>query len=728
MASVDSEMLDAIELRARLSETEQALAALRSGAADAILGVTGSVHQLSGAEKPYLTYFRAMGEGGVTLDQTGHILHGNPRFAEMVGQPISKLHGALFLSFLAPADRSAFTDFLLSATAAATEVSLNSLSGTMPVRVSMNVIDIGPLRATCLVVTDLRERAKAEAELRIAAIAFESQDGIVVTDPGGVIIRVNGGFTRRTGYAATEVVGRTPAVLHSGRQSKAFYAGMWEALKQTGYWQGEIWNRSKCGNVYAEWVTISAVRAPDGRISHYVGVYSDISKNKEALAEIHRLAYYDPLTGLPNRRLLLDRMCQALAGCRRSKRHGALLFLDLDKFKNLNDTRGHDVGDQLLIEVARRIRANVREVDTVARLGGDEFVVMLEELSTDAKKAAMQTRQVGEKLRVALARPYNLPGRDHHCAASLGATIFLGTRETVETLLKQADLALYKAKESGRNALHFFDPTMQTALNERAALEADLHVALDHQQFELYYQPQIGSNHQIIGAEALLRWMHPTRGVVQPGEFIAMAEDTGLIVPIGMWVLDAACAQVNAWSGATATRDLQLAINISARQFRNQDLVDQVSKAVERSGIDPSRLKFELTESTVIANFEDSVAKMRALSSLGIRFSLDDFGTGYSSLSYLTRLPLSQIKIDRSFVANVPDVPRDAVIVQTIVTMATNLKLDVIAEGVETEAQHGYLEQLGCNAFQGYLFSRPLPCSKFEQFLARSTCADQSKE
>jgi diguanylate cyclase (GGDEF)-like protein len=444
---------------------------------------------------------------------------------------------------------------------------------------------------------------------------------------------------------------------------------------------------------------------------------SDITERKRAEDEIHRLAFYDPLTQLPNRRLLQDRLGQALAGGQRSRHYGALLFLDLDNFKTLNDTRGHEAGDRLLIETAQRIQASLRAGDTVARLGGDEFLVILEDLSAEIHDAAVQTREVGEKIREALAEPYLLAGREFHCAASLGVTLFFGEEESVETLLKQADLAMYKAKEAGRNTLRFFDPAMQTALNERSALEADLRLAMEAGQLRLYYQPQVDSAHRMISAEALLRWEHPQRGMVMPDDFISLAEETSLILPIGEWVLATACRQIKVWSTESASRDLKLAVNVSARQFRQPGFVDQVRNILTQTGANPQRLTIELTESMVLDDVADAFKKMHALTAIGIGFSLDDFGTGSSSLSYLTRLPLDQLKIDRSFVLNLPEDRNDAIIAQTIITMAKSLGLDVIAEGVETEAQREFLEQHHCTGYQGYLFSRPLPLAEFSQRL-----------
>jgi diguanylate cyclase (GGDEF)-like protein/PAS domain S-box-containing protein len=570
------------------------------------------------------------------------------------------------------------------------------------------------------VLIEVSERSLVENELRIAATAFEAQEGMLVTDANGVILRVNQAFTHITGYSASDAVGQTPRMLQSGRHNANFYATMWKSIDSVGNWEGETWNRRKNGEIYPQHLTITAVKEPGGTVTNYVAALVDVTLREAATEKIKRLAFYDPLTDLPNRRMLLDRLRQALASSSRSGRGGALLFLDLDNFKNLNDTRGHVVGDRLLIETTQRIVANVREGDTVARLGGDEFVVMIENLSHDPHEAAIQTGQVGEQLRESLARPYALDGRDFHCPASIGVALFRGQEESVETLLQHADLAMYKAKSGGRNTLRFFDPAMQSALDERSALEADLRLALTRQEFSLHYQPQIDSPRRVIGAEALLRWTSAERGPVPPGEFIPLAEETGLILPIGHWVLATACAQLKAWSAAAMTRALRLAVNISARQFRQPDFVAQVSAVLAETGADPTRLKIELTESMALDDVGDTLEKMHALKALGIGFSLDDFGTGNSSLSYLTKLPLDQLKIDRSFILNLSSNRNDAVIAQTIITMAMSLELDVIAEGVETEAQRRFLEHHGCHQFQGFLFSRPLPLRDFESFLGEN--------
>ncbi len=563
---------------------------------------------------------------------------------------------------------------------------------------------------------DITARKQVEEELRIAATAFDTQQGMVLTDTDGTILRVNQAFTRLTGYSAEEAVGKTPHLLSSGRQDQAFYQNMWGNLLEQRYWQGEVWNRRKDGTIYAEWLTISAVPDSNGDTAHYLGSFSEITQHKEAEAEIHRLAYYDPLTQLPNRRLLNDRLSQALAASARSGKYGALLFIDLDNFKTLNDTLGHDMGDVLLQQVARRLVGCVREGDTVAREGGDEFIVLLESLGDSSGEAAILTEIIGEKILTTLNHAYQLASYDYHSTPSIGITLFIDHLSSEEELLKRADIAMYQAKRSGRNAMCFFDPAMQAVVTAHAKLEADLHSALAQNQFRLYFQMQTRHG-QIIGAEVLLRWQHPERGLVEPLEFISLTEETGLIVPIGLWVLEVACTQLKIWEGAAQTQHLQLAVNVSARQFHQTDFVEQVCSVLEKTAIKPERLKLELTESLVLDNIDETISKMQTLKKIGVRFSMDDFGTGFSSLAYLTQLPLDQLKIDQSFVHNIGVLPTDAIIVQTIIAMADSLGLEVIAEGVETEQQRAFLELHGCPDCQGYLLGRPVPLVEFESSL-----------
>ncbi|MFA6920304.1 MAG: EAL domain-containing protein [Gallionella sp.] len=558
------------------------------------------------------------------------------------------------------------------------------------------------------------QRKKAEDDLRIAATAFESQEGMFITDTQGAILRVNRAFSHITGYSSDEVIGCNPRLLSSGRQSADFYAAMWQSIHDTGAWEGEIWNRRKNGEIYPEYLTVTAVKDAGSSISNYVATFNDITVSKTAADEIRNLAFYDPLTGLPNRRLLMDRLHQALATSTRSGLQGSLLFIDLDNFKTLNDTLGHDVGDMLLQQVALRLTSCVREGDTVARLGGDEFVVMLEDLSCHSVDAAAQTENVGEKILATLNQPYQLAQHAYHNSPSIGATLFNDHERSTEELMKQADIAMYQAKKAGRNTLRFFDPMMQDTINARAALEIELRTALENHQFRLYYQIQINNQLHPVGAEALIRWIHPERGIIPPAQFIPLAEETGLILPIGLWVLNTACAQLKKWQDDALTRDLVLAVNVSAKQFRQSDFVTQVKTVLQHHGIDPGFLKLELTESLLLENIEDTIATMNALKDVGVRFSLDDFGTGYSSLQYLKRLPLDQLKIDQSFVRDIATDSSDKAIVRTIIAMTQSMNLKVIAEGVETEEQRQLLHDKGCTHFQGYLFGRPVTIEQFE--------------
>lgn len=457
----------------------------------------------------------------------------------------------------------------------------------------------------------------------------------------------------------------------------------------------------------------------EGQIGGRVWSFRDITDRESDHAEIHRLAFHDALTMLPNRRLLIDRLQQMRSVEARSKQYGALLLIDLDNFKTLNDTLGHDMGDLLLQQVAQRLTACVRAADTVARLGGDEFVVMLDGLSELAEEAATQAEAVGEKILTALNQPYVLADHDYSGSPSIGVTLFSGHHTSNDELLKQADLAMYQSKTAGRNTMRFFDPEMQAIVNDRAHLEADLREAVKQSQFILYYQLQVIGDGRPTGMEALVRWRHPQRGLVPPAEFIPLAEETGLILPLGLWVLETACSQLATWGAQPDMEHLSMAVNVSAKQLHQADFVDQVLAVIARTGANPNRLKLELTESLLVTNVESTIAKMTYLKAHGVGFSLDDFGTGYSSLSYLKRLPLDQMKIDQSFVRDILTDPNDAAIARMVVALAQSMGLAVIAEGVEIEAQRDFLARLGCHAYQGYLFSRPLPLDEFEAFMKR---------
>ena len=566
----------------------------------------------------------------------------------------------------------------------------------------------------------LADRKKAAEQLLIAATAFESQEAMMVTDTNGIVLRINKAFAETTGYSPEEIVGQTPRLLRSGRHDEAFYRQMWESINLTGAWQGEIWDRHKSGNQYLKWLTISAVRNAEGGITHYIGTHYDLTERKKAEERINALAFYDQLTNLPNRILLVEHLNRSMAASLRSGSHGALLFIDLDNFKTLNDTQGHEMGDLLLKQVADRLKQCVRGEDTVARQGGDEFVVLLSDLGTGEPEAASTAESIAEKILEQLNLPYQIGHFSHHSTASIGVTLFSGNQSSVDDLMKQADLAMYRAKGAGRNIVRFFDPAMEAIVKVRAELEDDLRQAIDKKQFLLHYQPQVVDDGRITGAEVLVRWQHPLRGMISPADFIPLAEDTDLILPLGQWVLETACRKLALWSTRPETAALNIAVNVSAKQFRQPGFVDQVLAAVKQSSADPRRLKLELTESLLVDNVEEIIEKMHRLKAKGIGFSLDDFGTGYSSLSYLKRLPLDQLKIDQSFVRDVLSDPNDAAIAKTIVTLGQSLGLAVIAEGVETQAQRDFLANAGCYAYQGYFFSKPLPEELFEQFLDHS--------
>lgn len=671
----------------------------------------------------YVDLYEFAPVGYLTLAANGQITGINLTGAALLGLERKRLMQRRFDRYIGVQDRERWNQLFSTAMAEPVhqqaELALQRSDGE-GFLVSLDCVRTGSADTETMLrvaLTDISERRHLEEELRIAAIAFESQLGMIVTDPRGIIIRVNHAFSELTGFAASEVVGHPPPLLKSARQDKAFYRQILNELQTKKYWQGEIWSRSRAGSVYAAWLTVTAVSGPEGEITHYVAAFSDITINKEAEAEIHRLAFYDPLTKLPNRRLLYDRLHQAMATSGRNLRHGALLFIDLDNFKKLNDTRGHDVGDRWLIEVARRLQAHVREGDTVARLGGDEFVVMLEGLSIKPNEAAVQAGLMGDTLRETLAEPYDLGVVEYHGGTSIGVSLFRNHEVTVDALLKYADLALYQAKSAGRNSVRFFDPAMQHALEERNLLESELRQALKRKQLKLYYQAQIDDSRRIVGAEVLLRWEHPKRGLMPPADFIQLAEEAGLMQPIGRWVLQTACASLKSWQQHPALRHLSLAVDVSRAQLRQQGFVDEVRAIMDETGAASHQVRLELTESSILDDVDDTLAKMHALKVLGISFAMDDFGTGYSSLSYLQRLPLDQLKIDGSFVSNLTSDANSAAFVKTIITLGRIMALNVIAEGVESEEQFECLREHGCGTFQGYLFSRPLPLSEFETFV-----------
>lgn len=569
--------------------------------------------------------------------------------------------------------------------------------------------------------TALRDRDLAlnvsQRNLYLAERVIEnSLEGIMITDPDAVIVSINPAFTRLTGYTAQEVVGRRPTLLSSGRHDGEFYAALWQRLESEGHWQGEIWNRRKNGEIYPELLTITAINDADGRLTNYAALFSDISELKENEERIKHLAYYDPLTGMPNRRLFEDRLQVALAHVHRNKGQLAVMFVDLDRFKRINDTLGHEMGDQLLVEVSRRLYDCLREDDTVARMGGDEFVVLLSEVGMPDDAA-----YIARRITAALTRPMSLGGRELVVTASVGISIYPEDGRTASTLIKNADTAMYRAKESGRNGYQMYAPAMNARTLEHLALESALHKALERGELCLHYQPLVvPGTHKVVAAEALLRWNHPELGLVSPGDFIPLAEDTGLIIPVGEWVLAEVCRQLRQWQ-AQGRDDLNIAVNISARQFRDRAFLPTVQRILAGAGIKPAQLTLELTESMLMDEALDTIRMLGQLHEMGFTIAMDDFGTGYSSLSYLKRFPIDILKIDRVFIRDIERSADDAAIVSAIIRLAHSLRLSVVAEGVESAAQLEFLQQEMCDRLQGYYFSRPLDASAFTALLAQTT-------
>ncbi|UCU98286.1 EAL domain-containing protein [Acidovorax radicis] len=558
------------------------------------------------------------------------------------------------------------------------------------------------------------EQELAQQKANLASVVNAMPDMVFLKDANGVYLSVNPVFERFAGRPERQIVGCNDFDLVAPAEAERFRKYDQRAMQA---WQPLVYEETLTfveDGYQGHFETIKTpIRDLHGRVTGVLSVCRDITDRKRSEQEIERLAFYDALTGLPNRRLLLDRLQRSIAACQRTKNLGALLFIDLDNFKDLNDTLGHDMGDQLLAQVATRLVGSVREADTVARFGGDEFVVMLEALAPDVQSAANQTETIAEKLLASLNQPFALDGGQHYSTPSIGITLFGDERLTVDELLKRADLAMYQAKAAGRNTQRFFDPDMQAAVNARSNLEADLRQGLARGELLVHYQPVVDHQSQLLGAEALVRWRHPERGMISPGDFIPLAEQTGLILPLGQYVLQTACEQLQHWGRHPSTAHLTVAVNVSARQFRQPDFVAQVLQTLQNHNADPRKLKLELTESLLLGDIEDTIARMVQLKSEGVGFALDDFGTGYSSLSYLKRLPLDQVKIDQSFVRDVLTDPNDAAIVRTILALAKSLDLQVVAEGVETVGQLTFLRLHGCEAFQGFLFGRPGPVDLF---------------
>ncbi len=565
---------------------------------------------------------------------------------------------------------------------------------------------------TCMTgtVQDITERKQTETQLLLArGIIDNTSEGIVVTDAGGRIIDVNPAYERILGYPREHVLGKKPGFAASGHHDQAFYRAMWSQLKAQGYWEGEIWDRHADGETVPQWLTINAITDPAGQVTHYAGIMLDISHQKAAEKQLKQMAFYDPLTGLPNRTLFRDRLEQELAAERRNHGQLALMFIDLDRFKDVNDTLGHAAGDEMLVEAARRLRAVVGEADTLARLGGDEFTVVLTDISQPNRLSSLAAELI-QQLRL----PFDLHGKTVHLGASIGIALFPEDGRDSETLVKNADIAMYQAKDAGRNTFHYFSAALQAHVFDRLEMEADLNQALERDELRVHYQPKFDlARRTLIGMEALVRWEHPEQGLIGPAQFIPLAEETGLILPLGEWVLREACAQAVQWL-QTDSCALKLAVNLSARQFLHPQLVPLVDEILRDTGLPAPNLELEITESMVMSNIAKAITAMEQLRALGISLAIDDFGTGYSSLSYLKRFPINTLKIDQSFVRDLARDQDDDAIVDAIISLARSLKLEVIAEGIETEQQLAFLCRRQCSAGQGYLLGRPMPAAQFE--------------
>jgi diguanylate cyclase (GGDEF)-like protein/PAS domain S-box-containing protein len=557
-------------------------------------------------------------------------------------------------------------------------------------------------------VEDIDRRKAAEQQLKLAGMVFESSaEGILVTDGDARIVSVNPAFEHITGYPASEVIGKRPSLMQSGRHNVAFYKAMWAAVRERGQWAGEIWNRRKDGTIYPEWLTISEARDDEGRVSNYVGVFTDITAVKQSEERLKHMAHHDALTGLANRILLDDRLSHAMRKARRDERLLAVLFVDLDRFKAINDSLGHDVGDEMLVEVANRLESTLRAGDTLARLGGDEFVLLLDELDTPDVAG-----RVAQKLGELLTEAVHVRGHELYVSGSIGISIFPNDGEDISTLLKSADAAMYEAKAAGRNGYRFYAPAMTESALERMKIDQQLRLALEAGQFVLHYQPQFElDGGALVGAEALVRWQHPTLGMVPPDRFIPAAEESGLILPLGEWVMREACAQLVRWRAAGL--DLpKVAVNVSVRQVERGQMAELTQAVLTDCGLSADSLEVEVTES-VAAQGESLIDELQRIHALGVTVAIDDFGTGYSSLAYLGKLPIDVLKIDRAFVCDVETNPVNLSIIRAVLELARGLRVAVLAEGVETASQRDLLQHYGCPYAQGFHYSRPLPADEF---------------
>jgi len=695
-----------------------------------IVRVEGLVQEIAPQGYPPGTLMRhsvsmagAMGNGEAfaTIDRHGRLTYANERTERLFGRTVAELMGRPLWNFFQKTGRLQLEEQIRRGIATGHKVEAEVLDAQLSSRIELQAYPFGGGLAVHL--RDVTARHKSQELLRLLESSIARLDDLVIiteagpfSEPGPRIVFVNEAFERRTGYTPEEVIGRTPRLLQGPDTQRAELNKIRTAMEQWRPVRVDLINYKKSGEAFWVDLEVSPVWDDARKLTHWVAVGRDITERKSAEEKIQYLAFYDPLTRLPNRQLLLDRLHAALSDIDRPH-EGALMFIDLDNFKVLNDTLGHQKGDQLLQQVAERLRSCVARGDTVARLGGDEFVILLENNGQKPMEPAAGARAVSDRILAKLGEPYQLSGYQHHSTCSIGVTLFGRAPWSVSELLKQADMAMYQAKSAGRNAVRFFDPEMQAVVTASAALATDLRQGWRESQFLVDYQPQVGADGCMTGVEALVRWQHPQRDRVPPAHFISTAEETSLIIPIGRWVLQKACAQLAEWAKNPARAHLSIAVNVSVRQFRDPDFVDDVTAAIRSAGIEPRKLKLELTESLLAEEMEATVAKMASLKEMGVSLSLDDFGMGYSSLSYLKVLPLDQLKIDREFVKDILTDANDAAIARTIIGLAQSLGLGVIAEGVETQEQRAFLAQQGCYEYQGFLFCKPLPIEELEAFM-----------
>lgn len=668
-------------------------------------------------EDKYYSAIESSGFGFWLIDSTGTLLDANNSYAKLSGYSRSELIGMHFSSLVVLEDDLTAAQHLeiICSDNRVRQAQHRRKDGTLwDVEYSTSQ-NYNRADQFFIIIHRLNESTELLQQLRLTAEVFEnSNEALVITDARGTILRVNNTYCEITGYSRDEIIGENPSKLKSGRHDKAFYEAMWQSLAEHGHWVGEIWDRRKNGEIFPKWLSISAIYNDAGELTHYVGSFSDISELKGIESELQRLAYYDSLTGLANRTLFKERLEEELDRCDRFEQHCAVLFLDLDRFKLINDTMGHAAGDELLIEVSQRIQQSLRTTDTFARMGGDEFTLLLPNIrNTDA------VAHVAQNIIRLLNNPVRVGGEEVRLGGSIGIAIYPEDGDNLETMTRHADTAMYEAKANGRNQYHFYSSYMDHTAHEHLRLESDLHHAIKREELFLNFQPQIdASNGKVVRCEALIRWNQKEHGIVPPDKFIPIAEESGLILEIGEWVIHEVCRTLRSWN----ERGIEVppvAINLSARQFRQADLVTQIMKILKEYGVAVDAVEFEVTEGAAMENAESTMHRLSMLAREGFSLAIDDFGTGYSSLSYLKNFPLNKLKLDRSFVMNIPADSNDVAISSAVIQMAHSLGMEVIAEGVETMEQVSFLLNEGCTIMQGYHFSRPLSADEYLRFLQR---------